>query len=103
MKYSLSHDQMHSRIITAPDGIDHLITMGGWYWNSLDWMHNETDWKNSDFIGLAWKTAKQMENDGTMENPGNLLAEFQLAFKYHIWFRMKDLINKEDGIINDNI
>ena len=77
--------------------------MDGWYWNSLDWMHDETDWKNADFIDLAWKTAKQMENDGTMENPGNFPAEFQLGFKYHIWFRMKDLINKEDGIVNDNI
>ena len=53
MKYSLPHDQMHSRVITAPDGLNHVITMTGWYWNSLDWMHDETDWKNTDFIELA--------------------------------------------------
>ena len=55
-------------------------------------------------ILLSWpEKLPDKWKDGTMENPGNVPAKFQLAFKYHIWFRMKDLINKEDGIVNDNI
>lgn len=102
MAYNLPSSETHTRLVTAPDGIDYLVALDGWYWNALDWMHAETDWKDTDFINGAWRVAKQNENDGIMENPGNLPAEFAAAFKIYIWMKMSDFIDKENGIANNN-
>lgn len=100
MPKELLEDEIHTRIITAPDGTDYLVALPGWYWNSLDWMHVNTVWKDRDFIELAWSTAREVENDGLMKFPGNFGAEFSFAFKAHIWTRMVNLINIENGAAN---
>lgn len=95
--------EKYSRIVTAPDGMSYLITMEGWYWNALEWGHSEKGWEEKVIIKGAWNAAKQTEKDGTMNNPGNFPAEFAQAFEYYIWINTTDLLNKEDGIINDNL
>lgn len=103
MAYDIPSDDAISRIIKAPDGIDYIVTMDGWYWNSLDWMHENTDWKEADFINLAWRVSRQMENDGTMKHPGDFSSEFAYCFKAGVCLHMNDLINKENGLANDDI
>ena len=102
MAYDLPHDQIYTRIITTPDGLDYVIAMTGWYWNSFDWSHENTDWDNKTFIRLAWTLAKQRENDGEMENPGNFVAEFTTALQSFIWLHISKRIEKEAGLSNDN-
>lgn len=91
-------EEVKSRKFTAPDDNIYTVHMEAWYWNSLDWMNNNTEWSERDFLELAWKTARQMENDGTMEHPGNFQEEFALAFKSHVGFRMTQLIEEEGKI-----
>ena len=102
MAYDLPHEEPHTRAVTAPDGMTHLITMDGWYWNALEWMDAEENWKKHEFFQLAWKTSKQMENDGTMMHPGDFASEFSAALTMHVWVRAMSFINKGKGIVNDN-
>lgn len=102
MVEELPAEEVHTRIIKGLDGVDYLIAMEGWYWNSLDWMHANTDWKDSDFIEMGWSVARQMENDGTMKNPGNFPAEFAFGFKACIWSRMVNFISAENGAANNS-
>jgi hypothetical protein len=102
MAYDLPSDETHTRLVTGLDGIDYLVALEGWFWNSLDWIHNNTDWHDTDFINLAWKAARAMENDGTMTHPGNFPAEFSLAFKASIWAHMVNLISAENGAANNS-
>lgn len=97
MPYDLPSFDVHTRIITGPDGQDYLIAMEGWYWNSLDWLHAHTDWKDSDFIGVAWRAARRTEREGTMHHTGNFVAEMTLAFKIAIKTHMDDVIAAEDA------
>lgn len=103
MAYNLPSDALFSRAITGPDDISYIVTMDGWHWNSLDWMRDNTEWKEKDFIELAWSVSRQMENDGTMKHPGDFPSEFSYCFMAGVCFRMKDLINKENGLANDDI
>lgn len=102
MAYDLPHDQIYTRIITAPDSIDYVIAMTGWYWNSFDWSHDNTDWDKDTFIRAAWSFAKQKENDGVMIYPGNFGAEFTTAFQSFIWLHITKIVEKDAGLSNDN-
>jgi hypothetical protein len=101
-RHFLPSTEIHSRIVTAPDGMDYLIAMTGWHWNSLDWSHENTEWDNETFIRLAWTLAKQRENDGRMEHPGNFVAEFATTLQSFIWLHISRRIEKEAGLSNDN-
>ena len=100
MPYDLPSTERYSRIVTRPDGNDQLICMPGWHWNALDWMHTQKDWKDHDFIRLAWDSAKTTEADGHMNNPGNFHAEFADAFRMIIFWRMKLYLYEEEGVSN---
>ena len=102
MAYDLPHDQIYTRIITTPDGLDYVIAMTGWYWNSFDWSHENTDWDNSTFVRLAWTLAKQRDNDGEMLFPGNFGAELTIALKSFIWLHINRCHEEEMGLSNDN-
>jgi hypothetical protein len=102
MPYDLPSKEVFQRIIKTPDGTDYIIALPGWYWNSLDWMDTNTNWHEIDFIGIAWRVARQMENDGTMKHPGNLHAEFAFVFEAVIWAKMNDFISTDNGASNTN-
>lgn len=105
MPYDLPSFAPLSRVLRGENGLDHLITMEGWYWNSLDWMNDETEWKQADFVGMAWRAALEVENNGEAGNlQGNVVAAFTLCLKGSIKLRMDLLIAKEDAqhAPNDN-
>lgn len=83
--------KLYSRIIKAPDDIDYLITLEGWYWNALDWMDEATPWDKDYFVRIAWRSAKLMEESGTMTHKGCLKSEFQTALKLGIYQEIIDL------------
>ena len=101
MTYDLISLKNYTRVIIAPDGGSHLVTMPGWYWNALAWMDEATEWSEFGFIGTAFDTAKKMEQNGTMMHPDNFHAEFSEAFRIHIWHRLKVIDYQQRGIANE--
>ena len=79
-----------------PDETDHVIDMEGWYWNSLDWINDNTDWSLEDYIKLAWTSARELISEGTAKYPDDLMAEFVLCFKFAIKERMMKIIAEEE-------
>lgn len=96
MPYDLPSNEIHSRIIKLLDGNDYLIAMGGWYWNSLDWINDNTDWSFDDYIGMAWRGSRELIAEGTAKYPDNFLAEFTLCLKFAIKEHMTEIIAEED-------
>lgn len=97
MAYDLEEDTIYTRVLKLPDGIDYVIAMEGWFWMSVDWMNANTEWRIEDFVGIAWRAARETENDGTMNNPGNFVAEFIAAFRYGISLRMREFVALQDA------
>lgn len=97
MAYDLEEDTIYTRVLKLPDGMDYVIAMEGWFWMSVDWMDTNTEWKIDDFVGMAWRAARETENDGTMNNPGNFVAEFIAAFRYGISLRMREFVAQQDA------
>ena len=96
MPYDLPSDEVCSRTIRMPDETDHVIDMEGWYWNSLDWINDNTDWSLEDYIKLAWTSARELISEGTAKYPDDLMAEFVLCFKFAIKERMMKIIAEEE-------
>lgn len=92
----------YSRIVKAPNGIEYLVTLEGWYWNSLDWMITEDGWTLDSFTGSAWRVARKMEEAGTMNFPGDFKSEFQEALGMAIQEQMHVTLARIDGHENDN-
>jgi hypothetical protein len=97
MAYDLETDTIYTRVLKLPDDMDYVIAMEGWFWMSLDWMNVHTEWKAEDFIGMAWRAARETENDGKMQNPGNFVAEFIDAFRYGISRRIRVFLAEQEA------
>jgi hypothetical protein len=95
--YDLDEAKTYTRILQLPDGLDYVIAMNGWFWMSLDWTDEYTDWKINDSVIVAWRTAQEMQRDDTMRNPGNFVAEFTDAFRSIISLRMRELVAAQEA------
>lgn len=94
--------KLYSRIVKAPDGIEYLVTLKGWYWNTMDWLIEEDDWELETFTRPAWRIARKMEEAGTMSNPGVFKDEFERALADMIYEMTHQIMAREDGHENDN-
>ncbi len=101
MVYDRPSSESFTGRVEAPDGTIYLVVMEGWYWNSLDWIHENTEWNDRDFIRMAWNCANQPSD--VIGDTRSLQSRFIYFFKAHIYYHMTDILNKEDGIIDDNI
>jgi hypothetical protein len=90
----------YTRGVETPDGGHQVVTMEGWYWNAAEWLAAEKNWPLERFVKLAWKTAKQMENDGTMTYD-NFRTEFAAGLQEGIRYIAALHIARGSGI-NDN-
>ncbi|MFZ6769802.1 hypothetical protein ACO0LM_22340 [Undibacterium sp. Di26W] len=102
MTPKLLMEEPYTRTVVDPTGHAHEITLSGWYWACLDWLHAETDYTDAEIIRLSWDGAKQMEAEGTMRRPGDLAFEFSESLRLTIWIATWGLINKAQGLSNDN-
>ncbi|MFZ6769801.1 hypothetical protein ACO0LM_22335 [Undibacterium sp. Di26W] len=95
-------EQPYTRTVVDPTGQAHEITLSGWYWASLDFLHDDVKIKDSDIIAKAWRSAKKMEAEGTMRRPGDLAHQFAESFRLLIWATVWGYLNKSWGLSNDN-
>jgi hypothetical protein len=101
VQYDLPSKERFTRSVTAPDGSTHLITMEGWYWNSLDWMHDCKGWTDRDFIEMAWESARDIQRHDQATFPNSIATTFAKMLEAHIWYRCCTFMNEEDGVCND--
>lgn len=101
MPYDLPSFDTHTRNIKLPNGMNCVVAMGGWYWNSLDWINDNTDWSLEDFIGVSWRGAREILGDGiygdVVARDDNLAAAFTKCFKFAIQDHMERIIAEEDA------
>ena len=102
--YQLSFEtgKTYSRIVRAPDNLDYLVNLDGWYWNALDWFIAEDGWTIETFARLAWNLARKMEEAGTMAKPGDFKEEFQGALGDTIFELVHCTAARDNGHENDN-
>jgi hypothetical protein len=99
-KYEWAKD--YPRVVKAPDGIEYLVNLKGWFWNSLDWLIAEEGWTEESFIQSAWRAARNTQEAGTMENPGVFKNEFEMALGMCIQEEIHVTMARIDGHENDN-
>lgn len=102
--YPFAHEweKSYSRIVAAPNGIEYLVSLKGWFWNSLDWLIAEEDWPLESFVRSAWIVARKMEEAGTMTFPGDFKSEFEKCLGMAIQEEMHVTLARIDGHENDN-
>jgi len=96
--YDLATNESHSRVLLGFDRAQHSIAMEGWYWNALDWLDAETEWKTGDLVQVAWIAAINAIRNRTTTNPGNFLADFTLALKYGIQSKVDELDRPDEPL-----
>jgi hypothetical protein len=96
------NDKLYSRLVRAPDGVDYLLNIEGWYWNSLDWLITERGWTQDSFVGTAWRAASRTQEAGDMLHPGVFKSEFETAFRMAIQEEIAVEGEREQGHTNDN-
>jgi hypothetical protein len=102
MPYDLPSFDTHTRNIKLPDGMNCVVAMSGWHWNSLDWINDNTDWSLDDFIGISWRGSQEILDEGIVEGDivkkgDNLAAIFTKAFEFAIEDHMQRIIAEENA------
>jgi hypothetical protein len=101
--YGLPEEEVVTRKVTGPNGVDYLLSMPGWYWNSLAWINDHTDLRATDMYMCAWRIAREIDDTYDIGGPGAFQVAFEGSLQRLIWFEMTDVINKANGISNDSI
>jgi hypothetical protein len=94
MPYDLPSSDLFTRPIEGRDNVDHLITMPGWYWNSLDWLDAETRWDRDHLVRVGYALAENAVADGYSR--GDFHADLTVALKNTIALRIRALMVQED-------
>lgn len=95
-------NQIETRTLKAPNGIEHLISIERKFWDAFDWIIQNDTFTADDLTTGAWQAAKQTENDGVMHNTDNFHAEFSDALRYILTVRLNKIENRRLGLANDN-
>jgi len=98
----IDYEEIFTASVQGKDGIEYLIPLPGWYWMALKLLQAQTVWTPQMFVRMAWDHAKEMENDGTMTNPGNFPLEFTRALQAMIHVVINEEANEAEGHVNDN-
>ncbi len=101
--YGLPEEELFTRTVKGPNGVDYLISMPGWYWNSLAWVDDHGDWREADFYKGAWRIAREIEDTYDIGGPGAFQVAFEGSLQRLIWLKMTEIIDRSKGISNDSI
>jgi hypothetical protein len=101
--YGLPSEEVFTRKVTGPNGIDYLVALPGWYWNSLDWINDNGDWREADFFDVAWRLAREVEDTQDIGGVGGFQGVLERSLQGLIWVKMDKTIKQSQGIANSSL
>lgn len=83
--FNNSEDTLETRIITAPDGIDYVVTLDVYFWNCLNTMEAEGYSDLVEVVGIAWRgRAADAANGLHYSFPEALLVGINEMFEHYL-------------------